>query len=206
MGVISQDTVIEHLESHLGALDDLVRGAWGDVCALPSSCQVAMSPRSRASLVHDFMLVRAARYAECTPKVRYFERQLMHGLVFDGRYAVRFKKFDEDNRSKNQPTQQVTEFRAQVELEGIDAAHHLEVGYIADVLGTDILDVRLACPSGRGNAWVISISDNGVGTVLADLFPQGGGDGGGDGQDIEPAEIAPRKPDGQVIPFERKQE
>lgn len=204
MGAIAQETVIEHLRSHLTALDEMVRGAWNDLRDLPSSCQIVMSARSRASLVHDFIVERAAQYAKRTPGVRTFERQLMHGLVFDGRYAVRFKKFDEENLSKNQPTLQVVEFRSQVELDGIDAAHHLEVGYIADALGISIADVRLACPSGRGNAWVVSISDRGVETVLADLFPLGGGDG--EGQAVEPAGITPRKPDGQIIPFERKQE
>ena len=204
MGAVAQETVVEHLSSHLAALDEIVRGAWNDVKELPASCQIAMSARSRASLVHDFIVERAAQYAERTPGVRTFERQLMHGLVFNGRYAVRFKKFDEDNLSKNHPTLQVVEFRSQVELDGIDAAHHLEVGYIADALGVSIADVRLACPSGRGNAWVVSISDRGVETVLADLFPLEGGGGGG--QAVEPADITPRKPDGQVIPFERKQE
>jgi hypothetical protein len=200
MSIVDQDRATEDLQSHFHALDDMVRGAWGDVQGLPSFFQVTMSARSRASLVHDCFLTRASAYADSTPGVRYFKRNLMHGLVFDGRYAIRFKKFDEDNRSKNQPTVQVTEFRGQIELDGIDAAHHLELGYVVDSLGIDVVDVRVTCPAGEGNAWAISISHRGSATVLADLFPASGG--GAD--EVEPAEIEPRQTGGEVIRFPGK--
>ena len=202
MAIVSQDQAVEELNEHLGALDTIIRGAWRDVESLPTSCHIVMTARSRASLVHDYILARASEYASSAENVRYFTRQLMHGLVVDGRYAIRFKKFDEDNRSRNQPTVQVTEFRGQIELDGIDATHHLEVGYITNALGTDIADVRIACPSGFGNAWAVSISDRGVETVLADLFPKDGGDGS---SDVEEASIEPRKPLGEIIPFRKSE-
>jgi len=200
MAIVSQEVVCAELAEHLDALDGMVRGAWSDYIALPSECHIVFGLRSRASVVHDFLLSRAAAYAESTAGVRYFKRNLMHGLVFNNRYAIRFKKFDDENRSRNQPTIQVLEYRSQIELDGVDAAHHLEVGYVLDSLDTEVLDVRLACPAGHGNAWVTSISDEGAGAVLADLFPSQ--NGGGD--EIEPARIEPRKPEGEVIPITRK--
>ncbi|MET4574983.1 hypothetical protein [Ottowia thiooxydans] len=202
MAIVSQDLVCEELDHHLEAFDEMVRGAWADYRALPSICHVTFGARSRASVVHDFLLSRAAAYADSTPGVCYFKLNLMHGIVIGGRYAIRFKKFDYDNRSRNQPTLQVAEFRSQIELDGIDAAHHLEVGYILDDLDADVVDVRLACPSGYGNAWVVSLSDRGTATVVADLFsPSNDGDTGGE---VEPAGIKPRKPEGKVISITTK--
>lgn len=204
MAIVSQKVACEDLSHHLDALDEMVRGAWNDYMAMPAKYLVTFGARSRASGVHDLLLSRAAVYAEATPGVRYFKRNLMHGLVIDGKYAIRFKKFDDENRSRNQPTTQVAEFRSQVELDGIDAAHHLEVGYVLDWLNTEIADVRLACPAGQGNAWVVSVSDGSTEAVLADLFAPSG-DGGAEAE-VQPATIEPRKPDAQVVPFTRKSE
>ena len=204
MAIVSREVACEELNHHLEAFDEIVRGAWDDFGALPSHCHVTFGLRSRASVVHDFLLSRAAAYADATPGVKYFKLNLMHGLVIEGKYAIRFKKFDADNRSRNQPTMQVVEFRGQIELDGIDAAHHLEVGYVLDSLDTEVLDVRLACPAGHGNAWVVSVSDHGANAVLADLFSPSNDDGGG--SEVEPATIEPRKPEGEVIPFTRKSE
>lgn len=204
MAIVSREVVCEDLDQHLDAFDEMVRAAWKDYESLPDRCHVVFGARSRASNVHDFLLDRAASYAATTPGVKFFKRNLMHGIVIDGKYAIRFKKFDLDNRSKNQPTQQVAEFRNQIDLDGIDAPHHLEVGYVLDFLESEVLDVRLACPSGHGNAWVVSVSDRGAAAVLADLFSPV--DHGGSEAEIEPADIAPRKVEGEVVPFVRKSE
>lgn len=200
MAIVSCEVACEDLNQHLDAFDEMVRSAWKEYESLPPNCHLAFGPRSRASAVHDFVLQKAAAYAASNTGVQYFQRNLMHGIVIDGKYAIRFKKFDSESRSRNQPTQQVTEFRNQIELEGIDAAHHLEVGYLLDDLETEVQDVRLACPAGYGNAWVVSLSDRGAALVLADLFPpQLDGDAS-----VEPADIAPRKTDDEIAPVHRK--
>lgn len=195
MSIVSQVKVTTDLEAHMPYLVDLVKGAWEDVENLPALLKVIMTPRTRASLIHDHMLSRAAKYAAESEGVRYFERQLMHGLVFEGKYAIRFKKLDDDSLSRNQPTTQVTEFRSQIELEGIDAAHHLEVGYVTDSLGTSVRDVRITCPSGRGNAWSVSVMDCIAKAVVVDIFADV------EPSEIEQADITPRKKSADVLPF-----
>lgn len=195
MSIVSQLKAFADIKDHVPHLVDLIKKAWEDVDALSPSLKVVMTPRSRASLVHDHMLARAAMYADQTEGVRYFERQLMHGLVFEGKYAVRFKKLDSDSLSRNQPTTQVTEFRNQMELDGIDAAHHLEVGYVTDLLGTSVQDVRITCPSGRGNAWSVSVIDSEARPVVEDIFADV------PPAEVEHADIAPRRKSADILPF-----
>lgn len=198
MAIVDQETAVEELKDHFSDLESIVHNAWKDVNTLPTSSLIVMSARSRASLVHDHIIAHAASYADRVANAHPFVRKQMRGLVLNGRYAVRFKKFDDENKSKNQPTQQVAEFRSQIELDGIDAMHHLEIGYLTNELDTDVIDVRIACPSGEGNAWVVSISGNEASTIIADLFPSDSGDGG---FQVEPADIEPREKPGVVVPI-----
>ncbi len=195
--IVAQSKATVDLLTHLPHLSKLVQQAWEDVKKAPSEWQLIMCARTRASLMHDCMLARAAIYADQTSGVRLFERLGMHGIVVDGRYAIRFKMFDKDSNSKNQPTRQVAEFRAQAELEGIDAAHHLELGYVINELATEVVDVRMTCPSGRGNAWVLSIMGEVAETVIADIFSSAV-------DEIEAADVKPRRTSADVLPFKGK--
>lgn len=203
MAIVDQDTAVTDLQEHLPALESMIHSAWEDVLSLAPASLVVMSARSRASLMHDHILAHASQYADSNPSAHYFIRRQMHGLVLNGRYAVRFKKFDEDNRSRNHPTNQVIDFRSQTELEGIDAAHHLEIGYITNELESEVVDVRLACPAGQGNSWVFSVSGKQANSVMEDLFSANNDN---NVEDIEPADIEPRQQPGIVVPFARKSE
>ncbi len=200
MPIVSQVKALADLKAHLPHLTSLVTEAWQDVERLPGHTRAIMTPRSRSSLVHDHMLSRAASYAAKSDGVRYFERQLMHGLIIMGKYALRFKKLDDEGLSRNHPTLQVTEFRSQIELEGVDAAHHLEIGYVTDDLGTCVEDVRLTCPSGRGNAWSVSVIGATAKSIVVDIFD------GVEPAEIEEAKIAPRKSSADVLAFPKKKD
>lgn len=187
MHLVDQAKAFKELEPHVEHLAAMVKGAWSDTKSLSPEFRLVMTLRTEASAVHDFMLARASSYAAQVEGVRYFKRNLMHGLVINGKYAIRFKKFDEEGISRNQPTAQVAKFRSQIALPGIDAAHHLEVGYITDDLGLNVADIRVTCPSGRGNSWSTSIMGKESVTVVADLFAQT------DEGIIEPAKVVPKK-------------
>lgn len=199
--IVAQEIAAKELDTHLPELATLVRAAWSDVEMLPDSFRVVMTPRTRACAVHDFMVARAAGYATSADGVRIFERQSMHGIVVDDKYAIRFKKFDEDGLSKNQPTIQVTEFRSQLELDGIDAVHHLEVGYVLNAFGTDITDILVTCPAGKGNAWAMSLKSQQAKTVVADIFENVPAQ-----EPVEGVIIKPRQTGGDVIPFRKNEE
>ena len=192
MPLVAQAKAFQELESHVEHLAAMVKGAWTDAQSLDPELRLVITPRSEASIIHDFMLDRASKYAAKTPGVRYFKRQLMHGIVINDTYAIRFKKFDEDSISSNQPTAQVARFRSQINLPGIDAVHHLEVGYVTDQLGINVADVRVTCPAGRANSWSASIMGAESITLVADLFANE------EVQEVAPAKVAPK-----TIPSEK---
>lgn len=172
MPLISQRDALNILEPHLHGLFQVATTPWDQYHALvPQELLVAFGRRTRASGIHDLMIHEATRFSMVTDGARMFERNLMKGIVLHDLLAIRFKKLDEESLSRGHYTQQVEEYRKQCQLDGIDAVHHLELGYVLNDNETEIADVRLVCPSGRGVAWWARIKDSGIQPVVFDLFP-----------------------------------
>jgi hypothetical protein len=203
MPIVSQAQALEDLKHHFPAFYEWATGAWNDCRGLPTKDLAVFTFRTKASAIHDYIVARAAIYCETVEDVKPFKKNGMKGILIGGKYAIRFKKLDEDGRSRSQPTQQVKQFRSQIQLEGIDAEHHLELGYITDAFQTSVLDVRLVCPSGESsNAWGESIGESTSNPVIEDIFAEF------QDSDIGETEIAPKvaeEKEGKVIPF-RKEE
>lgn len=182
MPLISQADAMEVLGPHGDALFRIASAPWDEYHALtPASLLVKYGSRTRATSVHDLMIDEATRYTVASGgDVRMFHRQSMRGMVINGRIAIRLKKLDEDSYSKGHYTKQVEEFRSQIVLDGIDAAHHLELGYVLNKLETEIAEVRIVCPAGRNIAWSSRIDQSGIESVVQDLFspPSPSEDGG----------------------------
>ena len=187
------------LGPHVDALYRIATVPWDEYHTLvPSDLLVAFCPRTRASAIHNLMVRAATQYAATTENVQPFDRQLMKGMVIDGRIAIRFKKLDEDSYSRGHYTKQVEEFRNQQTLDGIDATHHLELGYVLNRDETEISEVRVVYPSGRNNAWWSRIDASGIQPVVVDLLPPLRPTDGDGGAIIKP------KDKGVVIPIRRK--
>lgn len=194
--MISFNETKEILEPHLAAFYQVPNEAWSDYLDIPEKTRLVFSRRTRASAVHDYMISRAAKYAESVDGVRLFNLNMLYGLIIEN-IAIRFKKFDESNLSSNQLTKQVINFRNQCQLEGIKAIHNLEVGYSLDKNEMKISQVTLACPSGiKNNLWEIEINEFKPLELVIDLFHEY------QEEDIQPAKIKPKKK-GEVIPIKK---
>lgn len=172
MALIEREEAIDVLDGHLPAFYRVVSGAWEDYMSYPIERRIIHSVRSRASLVHDHMIDRASRYATQENGVHIIERRKLYLFVFDSRIAIRFKKFDEELRTSNQPSKQVHQFKHQRQLPGVNAAHNLEAGYIVGPDGQSIQAIHLVCPSGNKAYWDVLLTENTQTTVIEDLFAQ----------------------------------
>jgi hypothetical protein len=203
MRIVTQAQALEDLKHHFPAFYEFATGAWDDCRNLPTKDLSVFTFRTKSSAIHDYMVARAAVHCETVEDMKPFKKNGMKGILVAGKYAIRFKKLDEDGRSKNQPTQQVKQFRSQIQLEGIEAEHHLELGYVTNAFQTEVLDVRLVCPSGElSNAWAESIGESVCSPVIEDIFAEF------QDSEIGETEIAPKgveEKEGKVIPF-RKEE
>jgi len=170
MALIEQHDAILILNKHLSAFYGVVGGAWQDYISYPIEKRIVHSPRSRASLVHDHMVYRAMKYAAMESGVQIIERSGLYLFIFGGQIAVRFKKFDEELKTRNQPSGQVQQFKAQMQLPGVHSAHNLESGYILSADAQSLAAVHLVCPSGTGVYWDILLTSQSQTSVVQDLF------------------------------------
>jgi hypothetical protein len=169
--LISFEDAHSALSGYFPRLWSIVDGAWVDYeTKIPPEVRAVASPRSRASLVHDFMVKRSFEMAEACQGVSIVKHKLMFTLVFEsahGFIAMRLKKLGEDGTSKNHLTKQVIDFRNQIEIPGIGARFHLEVGYILNKTQDSINSIELVCPSGNKPYWMAEVTPL---TVKENLF------------------------------------
>jgi hypothetical protein len=185
------------LEPHVNALYSIPLKAWDRYHdGISNDFRVVFCKRTRASAVHDLMLKEAAGYANDKDDVRWFESDKLYGLVIEERVAIRLKKLNSKKLPSNHRTKQVIDYRSQRHIDGIDAIHHLELGYTLDLLEKNIAKVYLVYPSGMQiNVWEVELKRDKV-LPVESIFSNREDD------EIKPAIIKPR-PLGIILPFSK---
>jgi hypothetical protein len=171
MPLISPDEATEVLSPYLEGIHDAIHGGMADFMKLPARARNRMVAGTRAGVIHDFQVDRAALYFAKHPgKVRAHELDKL--IVFDiaGRVALRFKKVDRVFKSSNQPSQQVAEFRGQIPLPGIEATSNLEAAYIYDDIEQEIEWSGIVCPNNSRAYWHMELRDEGAFLNVVDMF------------------------------------
>lgn len=195
---LSLDETLQFLRPHRDALFMFPKKAFELYQTLSPEVLLHFGKRTRASAVHDLMLKEAARYADRAEGVRWFKVNQLHGLVINEQIAIRFKKFDSRIIPSNIRTQQVVSFRSQCHIEGIDAIHHLEVGYNLDSLEKEIAEVFVVNPSGfKSNFWAYKITESEVKPIVENIFSDHSDD------TIQPAIIKPKQ-GAIILPFKNE--
>lgn len=191
MPLVEQTDAIQFLQPHLEGLHGIVSGGWEDyMTGYTDAHRLVHSPITRASIVHDHIIDRASRYLQASPHLRLHDARGLKALVIADRYAIRFKKLDENGISRNQPTKQVQDFREQMQLPGINAIYNLEAGYVLDDLETGISRICITCPNGGRNYWEYELQAGGADvSVVRDLFEERADSDEPD----EPAIIVPKR-------------
>jgi hypothetical protein len=90
--LLTEDETREVIAPYEGRLADVLSRAAARWRSLPPEHAVTMSARSRASLVHDFIVDEASREFLGDDSVTVSHKSGTVVLVFDGKVAVRFKR------------------------------------------------------------------------------------------------------------------
>jgi hypothetical protein len=169
MSLIEMSEAQELLSPYVDQLYSWPTQAW-DIYhrSTPRELLVEYSARTRASAVHDLMVARAR--ADEMLELKVFNHRKMKGVLIAGRLVARFKKLSEDGKSCSIPTKQVRDFRQQRSLPGFPSTHNVELGYVLNEAQTDIVEVLVTQPSGKGVAWAISITSSGMQAGISDIF------------------------------------
>jgi hypothetical protein len=85
-------------------------------------------------------------------------RGLKLWLFEDAGVVIRFKKMDEDGRSRNYQTKQAQDYDAQLELPGLPPKpDRLTMGYLLDESGTNFIRAQIARPEGKQVVWCAAV-------------------------------------------------
>lgn len=172
MSLISEQEAVNNLYPHISAIREIVVGGWNDyIEKYPEEVRVLHCPTTRAGIVHDHQIHRASIYAQKASGVTLCDLTRLKMLIIDGKFAIRFKKLDNDLRSANLKTKQIREFRSQEQLCGLPQTHNLEAGYLLSELETEIQNVFLVCPNKGGLYWAAKLEEHSkVEQTIFDLF------------------------------------
>jgi hypothetical protein len=129
-------------------------GAWDDWKALELGGRLLFPARSRACIVHDFIVQRASTAFSGDPAVRVILRDETAKFVFVDQVLLRFKKADDSGLGSNIETQAILNFvEQQQELPGIPNVHKVEAVYILNKLSTQIERVVMVARDGDVRLW-----------------------------------------------------
>jgi len=177
MRSFEEQRILSDLAPHIYPLvHQITVPGWRDLMDLYEQApllQTRVTRTTRAGMVHDFQVDRAAQYAAKTNGVELVNLTRLMLLIVEGQYAIRWKKLDDGYRSRNIFTGQVESFLRQEQLPGIPLMCNLELGYQLDRSERSISGVFLACPSGRfSNFWQVDLLRSSTyQQVVTPLFP-----------------------------------
>lgn len=147
-------TVRAALQPHHDIISQAAHGAWKDWQALPLSGRLLFPGRSRACLVHDFMVQKAMTAWSADPTVRVIQHDETAKFVIANCVLLRFKKANDRGLGSNIPTQASLDFEEQqAELPGIPNVHKVEVVYVLNRLQTQIDRVVVVARDGDVRLW-----------------------------------------------------
>jgi hypothetical protein len=85
-------------------------------------------------------------------------RGLKLWLIESANAVIRWKKMDEDGKTRNYPTKQARDFDAGRELPGLPMPPvRLAVGYLLDATGIELIRTQIAKPVGKKALWCAAV-------------------------------------------------
>lgn len=153
--------VMHEVDDLLDDLDAICRHAFKTYRAYDPAVLVEHDARAAAANIYSHMSSEAERRFLDHPKVKPIDPRPLGGLkvwrVSDVA-VIRFKKQDEDGRSRNYPTKQAKDYDRGATLPGLPPpAVRLSVGYWLDPTGTEIIRTQVARPLGKTVDWCAAI-------------------------------------------------
>jgi hypothetical protein len=143
--------ILQHYED---TIFQVFHGGWSDFRELPLGGRLLFLGRTRACLVHDFIVQRAIAAWDGDANVRVIRRDETAKFVIANQVLLRFKKADDRGLGSNIPTQASMDFiEQQQELPGIPNVHKVEVVYVLNRLQTQIDRIVVVARDGDERLW-----------------------------------------------------
>lgn len=139
----------------LDEFDAILREAHSTYRSYDAAVLIEHDVRAQANCTYAHVVAAADRRFFGRADVRLIEiRGLKLWLFQPANIVVRWKKMDEDGRSRNYPTAQAKAFDAQLDLPGLPPKPvRLTAGYLLDATGSEFVRSQIARPQGRETMW-----------------------------------------------------
>lgn len=155
---------IDHL---LDDFDDIAREAVARYRRYDPDVLLELDSRAEASCVYCHMYASATRRFSDRTDVRAVDTRGLKVWIVGNDAVIRFKKMDEDGRSRTYPTKQAKAYDRGDELPGIPPPPaRLTIGYLLDASGTRVDRVQVSRPIGKRIDWcaaIVPASDREIG-------------------------------------------
>ena len=133
MSEFTMGEAMSALDPHFDELDRICRTGLATYHRIPAEFKVEHSSRAQAACVYDHMVAEAERTLSQKPGVVFKEFKGLKVWIVADTATVRFKKMDEDGRTRNYPTAQTRTYDRQLPLPGFPLPPvNLVVGYWPD--------------------------------------------------------------------------
>jgi hypothetical protein len=146
----SMDEDMAAIEDLLDDFDQVARGAFATYRGYAPEVLLEHDVRAAAACTYCHMVAEADRRFLGRAGITTLDvRGLKVWLVGDSA-IIRFKKMDEDGRTRNYPTKQAVKFDKGDPLPGLpEPATRLSIGYLLDLTQTQFVRTQIAKPAGR---------------------------------------------------------
>ena len=158
----SISAVMKRIDPLLDEFDEIPRAAMTKYRGYPPDVLITHTKRTAANCIYDHMVAECERRFDGRDDIHFLELSGGLKLWLLGKETlhtvIRWKKMDEDGRSRNYPTKQAKTFDQQLPLKGLPPAPtRITVGYWPDAAGVSILRTQVARPNGRFVDWCAGI-------------------------------------------------
>lgn len=154
-----REAVLRLLEPHLSVLEQVFQTAWARLASWLKNIEGSpadLSPRSRASILYDYIVAEAVKVFIGKDGVRVKKKRGLLVLHFQDRVVLRFKKFrSRTMRTSSNRTRQAERYAEQT-LEYDSALIpmvHVTAGYLLDSLALDIERLAITCTLNGEHMW-----------------------------------------------------
>lgn len=152
------DTVMRAIEHVLDDLDGIGRTGLTIYQRYPAEFRIEHDARAKASNIYCHMLAEAERRFDGVGGVVLKDVRGLKVFLIGDAAVIRFKRMDEEGRSRSYPTKQAKDYDKGIALPGLPApAVRLTVGYLPDATETGVVRVQVAHPKGKEIDWCAAI-------------------------------------------------
>lgn len=147
--------------AQLPLVKQCIENAWGNyITHYSPELRARHTARSRASLIHDEIVIEAEELFEDAPGVRFEHRNHAFLVYLGQQQVIRFKKFGPSFGVSGIPTQQhLSLINQQFSLPEFGEMMTIHAGYKLNKLETALEGCYVVCPRGHGKHWLLDLKD-----------------------------------------------